>query len=144
MKVLFDTSVLVAAIVQGHPKHERALPWLSRAKRGEFEFIVSSHTLAELYAVLTTLPIKPRISSGICWRLIHENVERHAHLVSLTTTEYISTIKKVSELGLQGGIIYDALMVKASQKSKVQRVLTLNMKHFKRLWEGNDEVLFEP
>ncbi len=49
MKILFDTSVLVAALVQKHPKHERALPWLSKAIRNEFEFIVSSHTLAELY-----------------------------------------------------------------------------------------------
>ena len=68
MRTLFDTSVLVAACIEGHPKHERALPWLSKAKAQEFEFVVSSHTLAELYAVLTTLPVKPRISPNVSWR----------------------------------------------------------------------------
>ena len=28
MKVLLDTSVLIAAMVESHPMHERALPWL--------------------------------------------------------------------------------------------------------------------
>lgn len=51
MKTLFDTSILVAALVENHSKHERALPWLSKAKVKECEFVVSSHTLAELYDV---------------------------------------------------------------------------------------------
>ena len=75
MKILFDTSVLVAAVVQPHPMHSRALPWLKRAKAGEYDFVVATHTLAELYAVLTTLPVKPRISSSTAWRLIQENIE---------------------------------------------------------------------
>ena len=41
MKILFDTSVLVAAIVEPHPMHGRALPWLQRAKAGEFDSEVS-------------------------------------------------------------------------------------------------------
>ena len=39
MKVLFDTSVLVAGIVQVHPAHQRASPWMQRAKAWEFRFI---------------------------------------------------------------------------------------------------------
>lgn len=74
MKILFDTSVLVAAVIEPHPMHTRALPWLKRARAGEFDFFVASHTLAELYAVLTTLPVSPRISPGTAWRLIHENI----------------------------------------------------------------------
>lgn len=56
MKVLFDTSVLVAAMVESHPGHRRALPWLQGAKSGRVTFLVTAHTLAELYAVLTRLP----------------------------------------------------------------------------------------
>ncbi len=32
MKILFDTSTLVAAIIEGHPAHGLALPWLQRVK----------------------------------------------------------------------------------------------------------------
>ena len=76
MKALLDTSVLVAAVVQAHPQHGRALPWLARGRRGEFQLFVASHTLAEMFAVLTTLPVKPRISPSTAWRLVSENVAR--------------------------------------------------------------------
>lgn len=100
MKVLFDTSVLVAAMVESHPMHGRAFPWLKRAKAREFDFLVASHTLAELYAVLTTLPVKPRISPGTAWRLVHENVEGAARVVSLSAADYRATIKRLSERGV--------------------------------------------
>jgi predicted nucleic acid-binding protein len=144
MRTLFDTSVLVAAFIEGHPKHERALPWLSKAKAQEFEFVVSSHTLAELYAVLTTLPVKPRISPNVSWRLLHENIEDVAKTVSLSSIEYKAVIKRASELGLSGGIIYDALIAKVAEKSKTERILTFNLKHFGRVWEGKKEALVEP
>jgi len=34
MKVLLDTSVLVAAMVEAHPAHEKSLPWLQQIKKG--------------------------------------------------------------------------------------------------------------
>lgn len=55
MRVLLDTSVLVAAMVEAHPAHERALPWLQRVEAGIDSGVVAAHSVAELYAVLTTL-----------------------------------------------------------------------------------------
>lgn len=144
MRTLFDTSVLLAAFIEGHPKHERALPWVSKAKAQEFECMVSSHTLAELYAVLTTLPVTPRLSPSVSWRLIHENIESVAKTVSLSPSDYKALIKRASELGLTGGIIYDALIAKVAEKSKVERIVTFNLKHFRRVWEGKKEALVEP
>jgi len=144
MKTLFDTSVLVAAIVEPHPMHTRALPWLQRAKAGEIDFLVAGHTLAELYAVLTTLPLKPRVSPLTAWRLVHDNVETSAKIVSLSPSDYKDTVKHISELGLTGGIIYDALIVKAAQKSGVERLLTFNADDFIRLWPGGEIFIYIP
>ena len=144
MKTLFDTSVLVAAIVEPHSMHTRALPWLQRAKAGEIDFLVASHTLAELYAVLTTLPLKPRVSPLTAWRLVHDNVETSAKIISLSPSDYKDTIKYMSELGLTGGIIYDALIVKAAQKSGVERLLTFNPDDFIRLWPGGESFIYIP
>ena len=144
MKILFDTSVLVAAIVEPHPMHNRALPWLQRAKTGELAFFVASHTLAELYAVLTTLPIKPMISPSTAWRLIHDNIEISAKIISLSPSDYQDIIKRVSEFGLSGGIIYDALIVKAAKKSKVERLLTFNINDFKRVWPDGESIITIP
>jgi predicted nucleic acid-binding protein len=144
MKTLFDTSVLVAAIVEPHPMHNRALPWLQRAKTGELAFFVASHTLAELYAVLTTLPIKPMISPSTAWRLIHDNIEISAKIISLSPSDYQDIIKRVPEFGLSGGIIYDALIVKAAKKSKVERLLTFNINDFKRVWPDGESIITIP
>jgi predicted nucleic acid-binding protein len=144
MKTLFDTSVLIAAIVEAHPMHIRALPWLQRAEAGKIDFLVASHTLAELYAVLTTLPLKPRISPSTAWRLVHDNIETSAKIISLSSSDYKSTVKHMSELGLTGGIIYDALIVKAAQKSGVERLLTFNADDFIRLWPGGESFICVP
>jgi predicted nucleic acid-binding protein len=144
MKTLFDTSVLVAAIVEPHPMHSRALPWLQRAKAGDFAFFVASHTLAELYAVLTALPLKPMISPSTAWRLIHDNIEISAKIISLSPSDYQDIIKRASEFGLSGGIIDDALIVKAAKKSKVERLLTFNINDFKRVWPDGEDIITMP
>ncbi len=141
MKILFDTSVLVAALVDPHPQHHRAFPWLKKARKDEFELIVSAHSVAELYAVLSTLPVSPRITPGMAWRLIHESVEPYASIVSLSSSDYLTTIRRMSDLALSGGAVYDAVIAKAAQKSGADRILTFNVNDFKRVWpEGGERI----
>ncbi|MEK6673683.1 MAG: PIN domain-containing protein [Nitrospirota bacterium] len=142
--ILFDTSVLVAAIVKAHPLHERAVSWLKRAKIGEVVMAISSHTLAELYAVLTTLPVSPRISPDMAWRLINENIEKTATVVSLSPDDYTDTIRQLKDRGLSGGIVYDALIFKAAVKSGAEVLLTLNAADFTRLKFGEGLNILEP
>ncbi|CAB1058298.1 hypothetical protein D1BOALGB6SA_3054 [Olavius sp. associated proteobacterium Delta 1] len=144
MKTIFDTSVIIAALVESHPMHGRAFPWLQQAKEKKFELIVASHTLAELYAVLSTLPLKPRISSSVAWRLIKENIESISKVISLTPADYSSTIKSLSEMGVIGGTVYDALIAKVAKKAKVERLITLNIDHFKRVWQDGQNKIIAP
>ncbi len=144
MKILFDTSVLIAAVVEPHPMHTRALPWLQRARTGEFDFFAANHTLAEMYAVLTTLPLKPKISPSTAWRLVHDNVETAARLVSLSPSDYKNTLRHMSELGLTGGVIYDALIARAARKSQVDHLLTFNSPDFMRVWPDGEKFIYTP
>lgn len=144
IKVLFDTSVLVAAIVEPHPIHGQALSWLKRAKKKEFEFLISSHSLAELYAVLTTLPVNPRISPRTACHLIHEDIETSAKIIPLSSADYISTIRRMADLGLSGGCMYDALIAKAANKSGADRLLTFNVDDFKRVWPEGKNIIHLP
>jgi predicted nucleic acid-binding protein len=144
VKTLFDTSIIIAALVESHPKHEIAFPWLKQAKTKTFELVIASHTLAELYAVLSTLPIKPRISPAVAWRLIHENIEAVSKVISLTSSEYSAVVKRLSTSGLKGGIVYDALIAKVAQKAGVKRLLTFNSDHFKRVWPEGENVIVTP
>jgi predicted nucleic acid-binding protein len=144
MKILFDTSVLVAGIVERHPMHESAFPWLKDANAGQFEFIVSAHSLAELYAVLTALPLSPKIAPGTAWRLIRENVQSRAKVIPLSPTDYGSVIRRMADLGLSGGAVYDALIAKAAEKASIDHILTLNPDDFKRVWPEGQALIRLP
>lgn len=137
MKILFDSSVLIAAFVESHPKHKSALPFLIKAKNREFEFIVSAHTILEIYSVLTSAPLKPKISPIIAKKLIENNIKSIAKIVSLSDKDYLNIIQKMCDSDLKGGIVYDAIIVECGLKSKVDEILTLNPKDFSRLTEDN-------
>lgn len=144
MRVFFDTSVLVAAMVESHPMHTRSLIWLRRARSGEIGFLVAGHTVAELYSVLTTLPARPRISPRVAREMIESNIESSAEIVGLTPSDYKLTIDRMAELGLAGGAVYDALIARAAMKSAADRLLTLDVGDFERVWPESKKVLSLP
>lgn len=144
MRLLFDTSVLVAGFVASHPKHHAALRWLQRAHAKEISVIISSHTLAECFAVLTRLPLSPKISPDTASYLLRENVEKIAEIVTLSVKDYQMVLKRMTELGLSGGIIYDAITVQAAHKAKANKILTLNSKDFIRLSPEDDSWILSP
>lgn len=144
MKVLADTSVLVAALVAGHPRHERAFPWLARARRGEAKLVIAAHSLAELYSVLTTLPLRPKITPLAARQLIQQSVEALAEIVDVTPPDYARVLDEAAELSLTGGIIYDALIAAAARKARVDRLLTFNVDDFRRVWPDAGQRIREP
>jgi len=144
MRVLLDTSVLVAAMVESHPSHSMALPWLQRAKNREIEGAVAAHSLAELYAVLTSLPVQPRISPGSAWRLIRENILSDFVIVALSKADYRTVLQSLSENQISGGATYDALIAHASVKAKVDRLITLNPDDFRRVRSEIASRVFSP
>ena len=133
MRLLLDTSVLVAAMVEAHPMHASALPWLRRAKEKLDTGLAAAHSIAELYAILTTLPVRPRIVPAIAYELINHDVLDILEVVSLSAEDYIAVIKRLSELGISGGATYDALILQAAAKAGADQIVTLNESDFRRV-----------
>lgn len=133
MKLLFDSSALIAACIEAHPNHFTALSWLKKAKKKESEYFVSAHSLLEVYSVLTSAPFKPPISPTLAKRLIEQNITQDARIIFLTGNDYRHLLKKVSKLKLKGGIVYDAIIVECAKKSKTDMIVTSNTKDFAAL-----------
>jgi predicted nucleic acid-binding protein len=144
MKVLLDTSVLVAAMVEAHPAHEKSLLWLQRIKKGVDSGLVSAHSVAELYAILTTLPVKPRISPVIAHKLIQLNVFDLCKVAPLDAEDYRTVTRHLSEEGIIGGVTYDAIILYAAIKEKADRVVTLNESDFRRIYPQLAEQIISP
>lgn len=133
MKALFDTSVLVASFLSGHSQHSVSLPYLKQAQAHQIQGYISTHTLAELYSVLTRIP-QAQIPPALAQQLITDNLQTF-EAVALNRTEYDAAIGLMVQLQLPGGGIFDALIAQAALKIEADRLLTLNPKHFTRLGE---------
>ena len=142
-RILLDTSVLVAAMIGPHPEHERCRPWLSD-EAGVGQRIVAAHSVAELHAVLTRLPVKPRLSPADVGHLLERNLRRRVRLVALTASEQFDTVQRLADWGVAGGAVYDALIARCAQKAEVDRLLTLNPSDFRRAWPPVADRVTEP
>ena len=138
MNLFFDTSVLVAAMVFGHPQHAPAAAVLSRVLLGRDKGSVCCHSLAELYAVLTRLPLSPSIHPSEAHQLIQDNVLAHFQLVPLSIEDCRESLRALAGAGWAGGPIYDALLLRAAEKGAAEQVFTLNVSHFQRLAHGRE------
>lgn len=144
MKVLFDTSVLVAALIDSHPQYPMAFPWLLKAKRGEIKGYLGAHTLAELYAILSSLPTQRKISTTDIWRLVQESILTDFEVVELTKSDYRIILESLARNNIRGGATYDALIAHAASKAKVDKLLTFNANHFKRVYPSISKLVEEP
>lgn len=133
MKVFLDTSVLVASLVDRHPHHARAMPVIRRVLDGSDRGCVAAHALAETYAVLTSLPLTPRIGPESAQRLVSGNVVGRFDVVALTTREYERLVANLPERGAVGGALYDALQIECAVKAGAARIYTFNVSDFARL-----------
>ena len=121
-------------MVARHPEHDRCRGWLARVARDELELVVAAHTIAELYAVLSTLPTRPRLGPDRAWRLIEDNVLAHARVVAPSAREQTETVREIALRGLSGGVVYDALIAHVARSEQVDVLLTLNERHFRTVW----------
>ena len=133
MRAFFDSSVLVAAFYGAHVHHEASLAAIQTAsKKTAF---CAAHTLAEVYSVMTRLPVRPRISpdQGL---LFIESIRERFSVVALSEKEVYEVIAAAVKRKIGGGKIYDAMILRCAAKSKAEAIYTWNLDDFRLLAEA--------
>jgi predicted nucleic acid-binding protein len=130
MKALLDTSVLVPTFLGDHEHHEASLDAFLRFEKRQA--CCAAHSLAEVYATLTRMPGKYRVSCEQAMLFLGEIRQRLA-IVALDEEEYYATIEQASTLGVMGGTVYDALLARCALKANAETIYTWNVKHFQQL-----------
>jgi predicted nucleic acid-binding protein len=125
-----DTTVLVAAAVGSHVHHERSAALLASIPPGSG--YCAAHSLAEMYATLTALPLTPRIHPSDAAAAVRQRAES-LESIPLTADEYLTAITDAAERGATTGQVYDALILAAAAKSPATAIYTWNIRHFERL-----------
>lgn len=127
MREFFDTSVLIAAFWGGHANHEASIQQFAKAEKKHSS--CAAHTLAEVYATMTALPVKPLIPPEQVLLFVEE-IRKRLSLVSLEPEEYYESLQRAADRGLTSGRIYDALLMSCAAKAKAEVIYTWNLKHF--------------
>ena len=144
MKALLDTSVLVSGVVEAHVRHEASFPWLQKIRRGDVQGLIAVHSIAETYAVLSTLPVSPRIAPSAAWALVEHTILPFVQTVELSAMETQLVVQRLSRQGVAGGVVYDALIAEAAMKAGAECIVTLNISDFHRVTKGLSLLIREP
>jgi predicted nucleic acid-binding protein len=127
MKGFFDTSVLVPLFYRDHVHHRPSQDLFIQFDPSTG--CCGAHSLAEVYATLTRMPGKRRIS-GEQAMLFIGNIRERLAIVALSGEEYADALRASAALGILGGAIYDAMLVRCALKSKAQAIYTWNTRHY--------------
>ena len=136
---LFDTNVVTAAILT-HREHHEVANLVFSHHRTNLTAAISTHSLAEIYNVLTG---RARIPTSDALRLMKLNLQ-NVKLVSLEPNEYQKALQRVSSSGLSGGVIFDALIAECALKIGAEALFTFNLRHFTRLGTDIAQIAREP
>jgi predicted nucleic acid-binding protein len=121
---------MVAAFWGDHADHESSLRVFVKATRETGACGI--HSLAEVYATMTALPVRPMLAPEQVFLFVQQIPERLT-TVTLKEWEYLETIRASAEKRFGTGRIYDALLLTCARKSKAETIFTWNVKHFRQL-----------
>jgi predicted nucleic acid-binding protein len=127
MKGFFDTSALVPVFYGDHVHHQASLELFIQFDKSNG--CCGAHSLAEVYATLTRMPGRHRISSEQAMLFIGSIRERLT-IVALNGEEYADALQASAALGIVGGGIYDALLAHCALKAKAEAIYTWNARHY--------------
>jgi predicted nucleic acid-binding protein len=130
--------VLVAAVVEDHPRHSAAISWIRTRRR--IERIASWHAFAEAWAVLTVLPIEPP-ATGETARLVLERLGKLVRFVVPTARIYNAAASRCASLHLSSGAIFDAIHVATAESEGAELILTYDELDFRRLVQSDLRVV---
>ena len=111
MTLAVDTSAAVALIMASHVANRA----VRRHLRGR-DLVLTQHSLAETYSVLTRLPGDARVAPADAVRLIEANFGPPA-LMPATTAASVPNL--LAQLNIGGGAVYDALVGLAAKSNSL-------------------------
>lgn len=121
---------MIAAFWGDHPRHQASLEIFAGAD--QMTGFCGAHSLAEVYAVMTSLPVRPSLPPDQVILFV-EQIPARLGVIALDNGEYVSTIRELAGRGVSGGRIYDGLLLACARKSKAETIYTWNTRHFERL-----------
>jgi predicted nucleic acid-binding protein len=126
--IFLDSSILIAAAQPHHPHFEPSAKLIREATRANTA--CGLHSLAETFSTLSGMPKPMRFPPAAALQIIEQTRQRMT-IIALTEREYAATFQSVTDAGLGGGIVYDALLLQCARKVQAKKIYTWNVNHFR-------------
>jgi predicted nucleic acid-binding protein len=132
MKVLIDSSILVALIADKHPKNTAC----HKAFKDDERYIFYDHSALEAYRVLTYPNVERGGYNLPAMNVAHtiQDMTQNMTVIGMSSTQRFDVLAKYSERKVISARIYDAMIGYAGIIHGAQRIMTLNGKNFRSLF----------
>lgn len=130
MRAFFDTSALVPVFYADHAHHEASLDRFVQFEPASG--CCGAHSLAEVYATLTRMPGRHRVS-GEQAMLFIGSIRERLSLIDLSGAECADALARAAACGIVGGTVYDALLATCALKAEAEEIYTWNSRHYAQL-----------
>lgn len=139
MSELADTSILVSSLIPDDPDHETCHRLL---EGGGLRIYL--HAIAETFSTLTGGRESIRVDPATAAELIEQSIIPFVVTVPLPVREILNAVQTAHTCGVRGGAIYDFLHLAAARLARVDRVFTLNLRHFRSFHRTGDPEIVHP
>jgi predicted nucleic acid-binding protein len=142
--VFFDTSVLVAGLIELRPAPDPAQQLLTEVAEGRLETAQTAwHCCLEFFAVSTRLPKPYRLSPQDALDLLAEEILARFDVHHLSADQRRSFLTSIAQGQVSGGRVYDAHIAEVAVRAEARIVVTENLRHFVSL-EGRGVAVMAP
>ena len=137
MTTLLDSSILVAALVEGEAHHEECFALATQGGH-----MVLEHALVETFSTLTGGRTFARVPPDTAAAAIAGCTRDFLTVIHLTGAEIVQMLEECSARGIRGGAVHDFRHLKAASLHQAAKLYTLNLRHFLAFCRpGDPEVL---
>lgn len=140
--VFFDTTVLVAGLIDLGPASEASMCIFDALAENRFERPMTAwHCCLEFFSVATRLPEEFRLDPRDARQLLDQEVFPRLHVCALPDTVRAQLFAVADEESLSGGRIYDAHIGEVARHAGARVLVTDNRRHFSALLRHEIRVL---
>ena len=140
--VFFDTSVLVAGMVELGPDSEAPFRLLDAVASGRIAPARTAwHCCLEFFSVTTRLPEEYRLDPDTALRFVQGELLGRFEVDALPARNRRSFLISAVDQGVSGGRIYDAHIAEVARRAGSEIVVTENRRHFTGLLRHGVRVL---
>lgn len=131
MSVFFDTSVLLAGLVDFGPQSAPAQSLMHAVAEKRLENVATAwHCCLEFFSVATRLPPEFRLSPADAALLLHDEVFDRMTVHDLPQRDRLPMLQAAGRDGVAGGRIYDTHIAEVARTIAAEVVVTDNRRHF--------------